>query len=71
MTTPHKPKPSCEHVQNVTVADGTQVNLDGHVYGPGQQVTDVPAETAELWISNGWAEETRTKTAPAKAAGRE
>jgi hypothetical protein len=78
MTAPHKP--SCSHVTNVTVADGPhQIVYDGQTYLAGDTITDVPADTADYWITNGWAKPPATKTpdtakpaprSPAKPAGK-
>jgi hypothetical protein len=57
---------------NVVVLAPYQVWFQGTVYLPGEKVRDVPDETAENWILNGWAEEaiaSETK-APTKPAAR-
>jgi hypothetical protein len=45
------------------VADGTQVNMDGHVYGPGETF-EASWDEAELLLKAGYAKKVASKKMP-------
>jgi hypothetical protein len=48
--------PSCGHVTNVVVTAGAhQIFFDGETYAAGDEILDVPNDTADYWITSGWA----------------